>query len=404
MSNATPLRILVNDHCGHPFQVQLSRCLAGRHYTVLHTYCASVSTPRGNLNNLHSDSKSLDIVEVRLTEDFDRYALLQRWRQERELGHKLAALVHEFRPDIVISSNTPLGTQAILQKASRRTGAGFVFWMQDALGVGYRNALRQKIPAVGDIFGTSFQLYERALIARSDEVIVITDDFISYIPKTVRRRGSVTVIENWAPLEELPLVEKCNDWSKRNGLQDTTNFLYSGTLGLKHNPDLLYQLAKQTASYPDIRVVVISEGLGAEWLAERKRDEQLDNLVLLPFQPFEQMSKVLSSSDVLIALLEKDAGRFAVPSKVLTYLCAERPLLLAVPRENLSAKIVEQNVAGITVSPDDKNGFVKAGLRLLQDLEAREIYAKNGRRYAESAFDIEFIADKFQQIIHRIRP
>ena len=43
------MRILINDHAGHPFQVQLSRKLAERGHKVLHTYCASVQQPRGAL-------------------------------------------------------------------------------------------------------------------------------------------------------------------------------------------------------------------------------------------------------------------------------------------------------------------------------------------------------------------
>ncbi len=43
------MRILLNDFSGHPFPVQLSRELAGRGYTVLHTYCASFLTPHGSL-------------------------------------------------------------------------------------------------------------------------------------------------------------------------------------------------------------------------------------------------------------------------------------------------------------------------------------------------------------------
>jgi len=31
------MRILINDHAGHPFQVQLSRSLAAREHRVLHT-------------------------------------------------------------------------------------------------------------------------------------------------------------------------------------------------------------------------------------------------------------------------------------------------------------------------------------------------------------------------------
>ena len=63
---------------------------------------------------------------------------------------------------------------------------------------------------------------------------------------------------------------------------------------------------------------------------------------------------------MLVAILEADAGVFSVPSKVLSYLCAGRPLLLAVPKENLAAKIVVECGAGLVVEPSDLAGFCAA--------------------------------------------
>src|SRR5450631_3453912 len=42
-------RILLNDYCGHPFQVELSRELARRGHEVLHVYSADDQTPKGDL-------------------------------------------------------------------------------------------------------------------------------------------------------------------------------------------------------------------------------------------------------------------------------------------------------------------------------------------------------------------
>ena len=67
-------------------------------------------------------------------------------------------------------------------------------------------------------------------------------------------------------------------------------------------------------------LVVVSEGRGADWLAEQGRNEPA--LRLLPYQPYDRLPEVLASADVLIAVLEPEAGAFSVPSKILTYLCA----------------------------------------------------------------------------------
>jgi colanic acid biosynthesis glycosyl transferase WcaI len=145
--------------------------------------------------------------------------------------------------------------------------------------------------------------------------------------------------------------------------------------------------------------VVITKGLGEEYLKQKKAEHGLDNLIILPFQPYEELPEVLASADVLLALLEKDARIFAVPSKVLTSLCAKRPLLLAVPQENLAARIVDKNEAGVVVEPDDVSVFLESAERLREDKKLREQMGKNGRKYAEEHFDIGKITDQFEEII-----
>ena len=112
-----------------------------------------------------------------------------------------------------------------------------------------------------------------------------------------------------------------NPWSRRFDLQDKFVFLYSGTLGFKHNPRMLVALARQMANHPDVRVVVNSQGDAAEWLKQQKEQMDLDSLLVNPYQPYEEISNVLCTADVLVALLELVCKDLFVPSKVLAYHC-----------------------------------------------------------------------------------
>jgi glycosyltransferase involved in cell wall biosynthesis len=301
-----------------------------------------------------------------------------------------------------VSANTPLGTQTALLRKCKEKNVKFIFWVQDLLGVGIKNNVRKKLPILGDVIGWFYILLEELLLRKSDEIVVITEDFCPVMNKARIPNNKVHVIHNWAPIEEINTYPKSNPWSKKYGLDQKFCFLYSGTLGMKHNPKILLKLALRFKGYPDIRLVVITEGMGADYLKEKKTEHSLENLVLMPFQSFENLPMVLASADVLLAILEPDAGVFAVPSKVLTYLCAERPLLLAVPFENFAARIVKKNEAGICVGPDDIDAFVKFSEKLVHDGKLRERLGKNARKYAENTFNIEKITDKFEGIFHNL--
>ncbi len=396
------MKILINDHCGHPFQVQLSRKLAARGYHVLHTFTAELTTPRGALVRQSVDPVTFEIAPLNLGEEFNRYGLFERLRQEYQLGHLIKKKIVDFEPDVVITSNTPLFTLQVISRTCQRQKIAWVYWVQDLLGFGIKVNLNKKLSVIGSLIGEYFIRLERQLLRSSDAIVVITEDFLPACDRAGVSRERVSVVHNWAPLQELPVLPKQNTWAQAHGVAHTFNFLYSGTLGMKHNPGLLVALAQQFKCEPAVKVIVASEGIGADYLRQKKEELTLDNLVLLPFQPYHKLPQMLASADVLVALLEPDAGVFAVPSKVLTYLCAGRPLLLAVPLENLAARIVTEHGAGKVVPPNNPEAFVKAAWTLYDNAGLRKAMAVRGRAYAEEHFDIEQIADKFEAIINRV--
>ncbi len=393
------MKLLVHDYAGHPFQVQLSRALAARGHSVTHVYAASIETPRGALERRAEDPAEFKVVGIGLSAPFRKHSFLKRRFQEVEYGGLLAREVEKLKPDWVISANTPTEAQSILQRRCTKNGVRFVSWVQDFYGLAVEKLLRQRMPLVGFIVGGYYRRLDRLVLRRSDRVILITADFLPLTDRLGVDRSQVSVIENWAPLDELPLKPRRNAWSDAHGLSGKFCFLYSGTLGMKHNPGLLLALAERFRDDEQVRVVVISQGLGATWLTEQKAAKGLENLLLLPFQPFERMAEVLSSADVLVAILEPDAGVFSVPSKVLTYVCAQRPLLAAIPSENLAARIIERSSAGRVVPPEDNDAFLAAADELRNDPLAREEAGESARRYAERTFDLQRITDAFEELL-----
>jgi glycosyltransferase involved in cell wall biosynthesis len=192
---------------------------------------------------------------------------------------------------------------------------------------------------------------------------------------------------------------KRNAWSDANGLADKFVYLYSGTLGLKHNPALLLELARRYRHDDAVRIVVVSEGLGADWLRAQTATDPLPHLIQMNFQPFATLADMVGTADVLVGVLEEAAAVFSVPSKVLTYLCAERPILLAAPAVNLATRTVARQHAGITCEPTDTAAFLEAADRLYRDPVLRAALGREGRAYAERTFRIEEIVDRFETLL-----
>lgn len=395
-------RIVVHDYSGHPFPAQLSRELARRGSHVLHLHCPSYRSGKGALERRPGDPDGFEVEAVTLGRPFEKYSPARRLRQEWSYGRSLARRIRRMRPQVVLSGNTPLFSQRVVLSDCRRRGIPFVFWQQDLYSLAMKREAERRLPVAGQIVGRRFLGLERTLLEQSDAVVSIAEDFRTTLLDWGLAAEKLHVIENWAPVDELPVREHDNDWARRHGLAGKRVLLYSGTLGRKHDPGLLLELALAFRGEPDVRVVVVSEGVGATWLEQESDSCGLGNLVLLGFQSYEALPDVLGTGDVLVAILEHEASRFAVPSKVLTYLCAARPLLAALPAENLGAKIVSASGAGVLVDPDETAGFAAAARRLLGDPDLRERLGGSGRSYAERTFDINAVGDRFERVLESV--
>ncbi len=270
-----------------------------------------------------------------------------------------------------------------------------VFWHQDIYSEAIENAARARLPVLGPLIARWANHLERTIARRSHAVVAISPTFLQRLGAW-GVAGKTTVIPNWAPIDELPVREPENAWSDRTGLAGHPVVLYSGTLGLKHDPSILALIASQLrTSHPDTKVVVVSEGKGRDWLEAWKREQRADNLVLLDFQPYADLPEVMASADVLVAILEADASRFSVPSKVLTYLCSGRPVVGVLPADNSAAEILSTHGAGRVVDPAARDEVAGAVAGLLDQEELCRAMGRAGRLYAERTFSPETAADGF---------
>jgi colanic acid biosynthesis glycosyl transferase WcaI len=350
------MRCVIHDYSGHPFQVHLSRHLAMRGHEVFHLYNADHPGPKA-LFQRPDDPPSLTYQGVSLGRPSTHAAgtgAMGAGRVFRELayGRKVAESIAKLKPDVVLCGNTPADSQRAIIRTCKASNIRFVYWLQDVYHVAVKTLLRKKLGGLGFAIGYHYQMLDRRQFRASDGVVAISHGFVPMIKPWVA--GEVAVIENWGAIDDIPVRPKNNPWARQHGLHEQFNFIYNGTLGRKHNPDYLLNLAKKCAV--GTGVIAASQGYGVPLLNDAKaadRFGQLRALTVLPLQPAEQLADVLGTADVLLATIEADAGMFAVPSKVLSYLCAGRPILLAAANSNLAAETVRRANAGIVVDPAD---------------------------------------------------
>ncbi|MEU8992585.1 glycosyltransferase family 4 protein [Streptomyces sp. NPDC048558] len=391
------MRILVHDYSGHPFQAQLSRELAYRGHDVVHSTCSAYVSGKGNL--AEDAVVGLRFVTIGDRVVLDKGAYVRRLFKETRLGLELARQVRREKPDVAMLANLPIPTLVVAASALKTLRIPWVLWHQDITAVALKSFAAAGVSKLMGVAARVFEQGEKWSARRASAIVVIADSFVR-VHREWGTAAKATVIPNWAPLDEILPVPRANAWSQEHGLTGVRTVLYSGTIGLKHNPVLLVRLAETLREQGErVRLVVVNDGPAVPVIKEAA-DARGVELTLLPFQPYERLPEVLGAGDVLVVLLTADAGEFSVPSKTLSYLCAGRPVLGLMPADNLAAKLLRR--AGSPVFAPEESSLSDAATwvrEVLNDPARAESLGKESRALAEREFALEGCASRFEEIL-----
>ena len=392
------MRICLHDFSGHPFQAELARKLAERGHEVVHTSAAEYVSGKGDLE---SDIPQLRFDQLVLDRPFEKYSPIARAKWERDYAAIAINQLRDGNFDAFISCNIPLLASHRISRWARRNNLPWVFWHQDVYSAAMSDELRARLPRPLAAPGARvLERMEAHLAKKALHVVAIGDAFTEVYDDWGVDPERVSVIPNWAPLDDITPQDRGNTqamtlFSDDGGLR----LLYAGTLGRKHNPGLLVDLMKRLrAAGVKAQLTVVSEGEAADDLRSADPD-----IRVVGFQPAEVLPMVLGSADVLIALLEPDATRFSIPSKVLSYMAAGRPILGLMPADNPAA--VDISASGGFVGTPDESG-VAGSIAWLTGLDQSAISSigSRARATAEEKFDVNRVADQFERSLGQARP
>ena len=397
------MKVLLHDFSGHPFQAELSRELAKSGHQVEHVSSEQYVSGKGNLEVQADDSPTLTFSPIEIDLPFQKYAPLARLRFERAYAKEWIRRLKASPPDVVIACNLPLVSMYRFARYARRTKLPYVMWHQDIYSAGLSDELSRKLPKPLAKLGSRVFVRMEAYCARNaTHLVAIGEAFRAVYPAWKVAPTNVSVIPNWAPLDKVFPVERTNRRSAALfGDEDSLRLVYAGTLGRKHNPQLLVDVLRGALDegIPTV-LVVVSEGQPADELAALSARESGLPLRVIPFEPAQSLPDVLGSADVLVALLEPEATTFSIPSKVLSYMAAGRPILGLMPDGNPAAADILST--GGHVSPPDRDG-AKSSIGWLAELNSDRsrvtAIGRRSREVAERKFDIVTVGKQFERIL-----
>lgn len=261
--------------------------------------------------------------------------------------------------------------------------------------------------AVGVLHNSAFigilKRFERLAYRMADMVTVISKGFRSNLMAKGVPDDKLMVISNWINLEEIQPQPKSNSFSASQEIHDRFVVLYSGTIGLVSGAEIMTEVAQLLKDEAAIVVMIVGEGVVKAHLQTEAEVRRLNNLRFLPFQPRQVLPELLSSASVGLVTLKPGHGRNSVPSKILGYLAAGRPVIVSVDPESDTWAFVEEADCGICVPPGDPVALSDAIRELNRDPELARRLGQNGRDHLEKNLSRTTVTKLYEEALCRRR-
>lgn len=238
----------------------------------------------------------------------------------------------------------------------------------------------------------------------ADKIIVISEDFKKNIMAKGVPEDKIVVIYNWVDQNKVVDVprEKNKLFDKYNIDREKFYIEYSGNIGLTQNMDMLLEVMKELkTTHPDIGLVLVGEGAYKAQVEEIVKRDDLTNVTMIPFQPYEDISHVLSLGDAGLVISKPGVGANSVPSKTWSIMSASRPVLANFD-ENELKDILVGNECGIFTKAGDKDAFKRSIIKLYENRDLCKKYGTNGRQFVMDNLTREVGTRKYVDVIKEV--
>lgn len=302
---------------------------------------------------------------------------------------RLAGLFRERQPDIV---HTHSGKAGILGRlAAARAGVPFIIHTIHGPSFG---------PFQGRLPNALFCSAERYAAKVTNHFVVVANAMRDqYLAAGIGRPDQYSRILSGFPLE--PFLVATNDLRLRARLGLAPGDIVIGKIArlfkLKGHDDLLDVAPAVAAGCPQVKLLLVGDGLWRDRLENRARAIGIGNRVVFTgLVPPADVAPLLGIMDVVAHL----SLREGLPRALTQALAAARPIV-AYDADG-AREVCVDNETGFLLRPGDLAGLRDRLLRLAGDPALRERLGRAGQQFVRQRFGVQQMVDDLHQLYLRI--
>lgn len=315
------------------------------------------------------------------------------WRAARGIDFETVIAVS---PSLVGS----LVSTALLRRVSRRRFK-LIVWVQDL----YSSATTE-INSSSRRVSRLVSAVERRYLNSADHVVVIHDGFRSAIEQQFGiPRSKISTQRNWSRWDTIDTSDsRLKQLREDLGWADKSIVLHAGNIGSKQSIETMVEAARYASTIPSAAsLLFVAMGGGNRRKEVQQLARGVDNFAVIEPVSEEDYFPVLRAADILLVSEVGSMVSASLPSKLVSYFNAGRPILVAANRSGLTWAEADKSGVCTHVEPESPLELARAALDIVSSSELRSFCETAGPRYAQSIFSEDAASRVFSDVLSRTR-
>lgn len=301
------------------------------------------------------------------------------------------------RCDVIYVWHPPLTVGVSAWTISRLKRAPFVYDVQDLWP---ESAVASGLLQPGRLVDLMHRLADW-VYTRADRLLVVSGATARYLEERGVDRAKVSVARHWFDQAAFAAGDAARDVRAEFGLQGRFVVVFAGNLGLVQGLETVIAAAAELRG-DGVTLLLVGDGADRARLEREAARLGLVNVVFAGQHPASAMPDFFRAADALLVHLRPSMiAAHAIPTKILAYLAAGKPIICAVP--GAAAELVTAAAAGPVVPPGEPHALA-ATIRELAALppETRERMGASGRCHLERHFRKDRVIDEYEAVLREL--
>jgi glycosyltransferase involved in cell wall biosynthesis len=322
--------------------------------------------------------------------------VVQRMRFEFSLWRNLLKASKELKSgdfELVLACIPTVAAGLVAKSVASRLKISFGLIIQDLSGAGAKQSGLRGGASIAKLA----ERVEGLALHAADALVVVSPAMGDVVESLGIEKKKITLIYNYSA-RNVAVEDKVKSRLKFGWGNDDFIVIHTGNMGAKQDLGNVVSAADCLPSGSKIKILLVGHGNQEDTLSQMCSGKT--NISLMPAVSDADYSALLSTADLLLVNERSTQLEMSLPSKLTSYLYAQRPVLAAVPRGGATWKFLD-GVAHL-VDAGNPESLAQAIMHLEENPVEMQHLSERGLEFAESNLSLGAGRNNYREWVNQL--